>query len=102
MDRRKVNAGRQDHHQRGRRAPDLPADHRTEASCLGPLPVRDTERIAIADERRAGNSIRAIAALLTRAPSTISREINRNSDPGTGDYHPFAAHQRAATRRPRP
>jgi hypothetical protein len=32
----------------------------------------------------------------------ISREINRNSDPGTGDHQPSAAHQRAAARRPRP
>uniref|UniRef100_UPI0038995E62 hypothetical protein n=1 Tax=Actinoplanes sandaracinus TaxID=3045177 RepID=UPI0038995E62 len=43
-----------------------------------------------------------MAEQLGRAPSTISREINRNSDPETRDYHPFAAHQRAAARRPRP
>jgi IS30 family transposase len=49
-----------------------------------------------------GINRRTGAALLDRAPSTISREINRNSDPVTGDYHPFAAHQRAAARRPRP
>jgi len=64
--------------------------------------LSEDERITIADEHRAGSSIRAIAALLDRAPSTLSREINRNSDPATGDYHPFAAHQRAAARRLRP
>ncbi|GIF44237.1 IS30 family transposase [Actinoplanes xinjiangensis] len=64
--------------------------------------LSESERITIADEHRAGSSSRTIAALLDRAPSTISREINRNSDPETGDYHPFAAHQRAAARRPRP
>nr|WP_323373839.1 IS30 family transposase [Plantactinospora alkalitolerans] len=64
--------------------------------------LSENERITIADEHRAGRSIRAIAALLERAPSTISREISRNSDPVAGDYHPFAAHQRAAARRPRP
>jgi IS30 family transposase len=64
--------------------------------------LSEDERITIADERRAGRSIRAIAEQLNRAPSTISREINRNSDPVTGDYHPFAAHQRAAARRLRP
>ncbi|SNR73231.1 Helix-turn-helix domain-containing protein [Actinoplanes regularis] len=44
----------------------------------------EDERITIADERRAGSSIRAIAALLDRAPSTISREINCNNENTSG------------------
>jgi hypothetical protein len=41
----------------------------------------EDERITIADQHRAASSIRAIAALLDQARSTISREINRNRDP---------------------
>lgn len=37
-----------------------------------------------------------------RAPSTISRELNRNADETTGTYSPHAAHQRAVIRRARP
>jgi hypothetical protein len=64
--------------------------------------LSEDERIVIADQLRAGRSVRAIAAQLNRAPSTVSRAISRNGDPVTGDYHPFAAHQRATARRPRP
>ena len=60
------------------------------------------ERIVIADGLRAGRSLRSIAAELGRPPSTISREIARNSHPGSGDYRPHAAHDLAAARRPRP
>lgn len=59
------------------------------------------ERFLIADLRRAGGSIRAIAAELGRAPSTISRELRRNADPTTA-YRPFEAHRRATARRARP
>ena len=45
--------------------------------------------------------MRAIAAGLGRSPSTVSREIRRNAQPG-GGYRPHAAHARAAARRPRP
>ncbi len=58
------------------------------------------ERFQIADLYRAGGSIRAIAAQLGRAPSTISRELRRNSGPG-GNYGPFEAHRRAVARRAR-
>lgn len=58
------------------------------------------ERFEIADLRRAGVSIRAIAAQLGRAPSTISRELRRNTGPD-GDYSPFEAHRRAVARRAR-
>ncbi|OXM59032.1 IS30 family transposase, partial [Amycolatopsis vastitatis] len=60
------------------------------------------ERIVIADLRRAGRSVRAIAAELGRSASTISRELTRNSHPGSGDYRPHAAQARAESRRPRP
>jgi transposase, IS30 family len=59
------------------------------------------ERFTIADRGRTGSSIRAIAAELGRAPSTISRELRRNASPG-GGYGPFEAHCRAVARRARP
>jgi IS30 family transposase len=58
------------------------------------------ERIEIADLCQSGLSIRAIAARLGRAPSTISRELRRNVVTGRG-YRPFDAHRRATVRRAR-
>jgi transposase len=58
------------------------------------------ERFEIADLHRAGSSIRAIARELGRAPSTISRELRRNTAAGR-DYRPFDAHRRATARRTR-
>ena len=58
------------------------------------------ERIEIADLRRAGVSIRQIAAQLSRSPSTISRELRRNATRGRS-YRPFDAHRRATARRAR-
>lgn len=58
------------------------------------------ERFQIADLRRAGVSVLAIAAELGRAASTISRELRRNSGPD-GRYGPFEAHRRAVARRTR-
>jgi IS30 family transposase len=48
--------------------------------------------------------MRAVAALLGRPPSTISRELDRNTDPDDPDgaYRPYAAHRAAAARRSRP
>ncbi|MFB9301131.1 IS30 family transposase [Kibdelosporangium philippinense] len=63
--------------------------------------LSEDERIAIADLRRAGNSIRAIARELGRDPATISREVRRNADPHTGAYHPHRAQKRAVARRAR-
>ena len=63
--------------------------------------LSEDERIAIADRLLEGASMRAIAAELGRSPSTISREVARNAQPG-GRYRPHAAHARAAARRPRP
>ena len=70
------------------------------------------EREIIADLHRMGWSRRAIAALLGRAPSTISREITRNSytrtreggrvPPSGRRYGPYAADRAARARRRRP
>ena len=59
------------------------------------------ERELIRDLRAAGSSIRVIARVLGRSPSTISRELARNADPGMG-YLPHGAHRKAAARRTRP
>ena len=64
--------------------------------------LTEAERIEIADRRRAGDSVRCIAARLGRSPSTISRELRRNAHPRWGDYMPHAAHARATARLPRP
>ena len=65
------------------------------------------EREQIADLRAAGASIRAVAAVLGRPASTVSRELARNTDPDDPDqqagvYRPYAAHRAAAARRVRP
>jgi IS30 family transposase len=59
------------------------------------------ERIAIADLRRAGISMRKIAVELGRSASTVSREIARNAHPTGGEYRPYAADLRARERRAR-
>lgn len=59
------------------------------------------ERVEIADRLRAGQSIRAIAAALRRAPSTVSREIRRHGHVD-GIYRPFEAQRVAAQKRRRP
>lgn len=58
------------------------------------------EHIEIADLRRSGLSVRAIAVQLGRAPSTISWELQRNAVADHG-YWPFDAHRRATARRAR-
>jgi transposase-like protein len=63
--------------------------------------VSVAERETIADLLRHGASVRAIATHLGRAPSTVSREIRRNSG-ADGRYTPFTAHRTAAARRSRP
>ncbi|MFK3985779.1 IS30 family transposase [Micromonospora sp. NPDC050397] len=60
------------------------------------------ERIVIADRLREGAAQASIAVELGRDRSTISREIRRNRHPGSGDYRPYAAQERADARRPRP
>ncbi|MFI5758761.1 IS30 family transposase [Streptomyces sp. NPDC051569] len=67
--------------------------------------LRDDERLHIADRLREKATIRAIAAELGRSPSTVSREIQRNSttDPrGRRHYRPHAAQARTDARRRRP
>jgi transposase, IS30 family len=62
--------------------------------------LSEEERIGIADLRRSGLSIRKIADKLGRAPSTVSRELRRNSR-RDGQYRPFEAHRWAVQRRAR-
>ncbi|WP_072532795.1 IS30 family transposase [Mycobacterium tuberculosis] len=62
--------------------------------------LSEEERINIADLRRSGLSIRKIADQLGRAPSTVSRELRRNSR-RDGQYRPFEAHRWAVQRRVR-
>jgi len=47
--------------------------------------LSEAERTVITDECVSGNSIRTVAEQLSQAPSTISREIKRNSDPVAGN-----------------
>jgi IS30 family transposase len=47
-------------------------------------------------------SVRAVATAVGRDAATVSRELRRNADLGSGRYRPFAAHRMAADRRPRP
>ncbi|MFF0991263.1 IS30 family transposase [Kocuria nitroreducens] len=67
------------------------------------LSLLERERIAVL--RRQGLSMRAIATRLGRAPSTVSRELRRNTAAhDRGGYDPVLAHARARTaaRRHRP
>jgi IS30 family transposase len=78
-----------------------------EAGGIRPAP-RKRSRLALSLAEReeisraivAGHSIRSIAALLERAPSTISREINRNG--GLSHYRANTANQAAWDRAHRP
>jgi IS30 family transposase len=58
------------------------------------------ERIEIRVGLSNGESVRAVAARLGRAPSTISREIKANGGPD--GYRPVAAQQRSTVRARRP
>jgi IS30 family transposase len=69
---------------------------------ISPRYLSEVERVGIADLRRAGLGVRAIAAELKRSPSTVSRELRRNREPSSGQYRPFAAQRLAAERRSRP
>jgi IS30 family transposase len=63
------------------------------------LTLAQREEIALGRAR--GDSIRAIAALLGRSPSTVSRELRRNAD-GLGRYRATSAHALAYHRASRP
>jgi transposase, IS30 family len=60
------------------------------------------EREEIAAGAAAGDGVRVIAARLGRAPSTVSREIARNSTRGRYRYRAVAAQARAEERARRP
>ena len=75
-----------------------PLDHLAVREISGRFLSQD-ERFEIADLRRAGLSVRQVARLLGRAPSTVSRELRRNAS--RGGYRPFEAHRRATLRRGR-
>jgi IS30 family transposase len=59
------------------------------------------EREQLQDLHRAGLSIRKIAAEMNRSPSTVSRELRRNTISVRG-YLPHTAHRLSVTRRARP
>jgi transposase, IS30 family len=64
--------------------------------------LSEDERVRIAELRRQGLSMRAVAEKIGRSPSTISRELRRNQDPERGQYRPFVAQKLAVDRRARP
>lgn len=64
--------------------------------------LSQAERIQIADRLRLGDGVRAIARMLGRDPGTVSREIERNSNPGTGSYEPYRAQQSSTDQLKRP
>jgi IS30 family transposase len=68
--------------------------------CRSPLGLTLAEREEISRAVVAGRSIRSIAVLLGRSPSTISREISRNG--GQGSYRAVQADQAAWDRARRP
>lgn len=63
-----------------------------------PRYLSEDERVRLADLRRERRTMREIAVLMGRSPSTISRELRRGTD-GGGRYRPFEAHRRALGRR---
>ena len=66
----------------------------------GPRFLSVFEREEISRGLLVGSTIRSIARKLNRSPSTISREIRRNTF--VGDYHPLRAEKSAALRARRP
>ena len=58
---------------------------------ISPRYLSEDDRVRIGDLCRAGLGVRAIAGQAGRSPSTISRELRRNCEPGSGQYRPFAA-----------
>lgn len=69
-----------------------------EPKAYSPRYLSEDDRIRLADLRRERCSLREIAVLLGRAPSTFSRELSRGSDAG-GRYRPHEAHRGALARR---
>ena len=56
------------------------------------------ERCTLSRLKQAGKTVRQIAAVMDRAPSTIARELKRNSGTQVG-YQPAYAQQQAKSRR---
>lgn len=85
---------------------------RAEAGGIAPLRLAEAvrsnrylpmvERQRIAGLRRQGLTIREIARRLERSPSTVSRELRRNTAAHDLDYHAVLAHLRARERGARP
>jgi transposase, IS30 family len=73
----------------------------TESRPRSPRYLSEQERIRIADLIAAKVTVRGIAVELGRAPSTISREIRRNSDPDRR-YRPHHAEHAARLRAAKP
>jgi transposase, IS30 family len=73
----------------------------TESRLRSPRYLSEQERIQIADLLATKTIVCGIAKQLGRAPSTISREIARNSDPD-GRYRPHHAEHAARLRAARP
>lgn len=63
-----------------------PAVINTRTREISPRYLSEEERVHIADLRRQGLTVRAIAAALDRSLATISRELRRNRDPASGQY----------------
>lgn len=59
------------------------------------------ERYRISAERQAGHSVRQVAEMLGRSPSTISRELRRNVTQHDGYYRAGNAHEYCVARRRR-
>jgi IS30 family transposase len=62
--------------------------------------LSEDERVRIADLLHSGKSMRDVASALGRSPSTIAREVARNSA-GRDFYRPFDAQRHAVARRGR-
>lgn len=82
----------------------IPPLDRLEVRAVSPRYLSQDERLEVADLHRQGVSIRQIALRLGRSPSTISRELRRNSSTRgkTRTYNPFEAQRQACARRARP
>jgi IS30 family transposase len=74
---------------------------RLEVRAISARYLSQEERLFIADLRRQGLSVRAIAGHVGRSPSTVSRELRRNQHPD-GSCRPFEAHRQAVLRRAEP
>jgi IS30 family transposase len=82
-------------------APEIVASMSELERVINPRFINLTQRERIYDLRNQGASIRSIARDLGKAPSTISRELIRNTNDRVG-YLPYAAHRASTLKRRRP